>query len=90
MPRHLATDANVLRGTVSFFNSRNGQIQFKKENGTPVTFTKQPFVSLTILNQTDNPVFRLNWLRGAGGSYTGCNIRFSANYTGDVDWEVKE
>jgi len=89
MPRHLAVEANVIRGTAHFDNSKVAYVYFLNSKGEQVSFSKQPFVSLTILDNTSSPVVKIGWIKN-GNLFTGCVIRFNNPYTGDVDWEVKE
>ena len=89
MPTHYAYNANLFRGTVTFDNTKTAFIYFIKEDGTQHTFSKKPFVSLTIADNTNSPVFKRKWLK-SGGNYIGAKVKFTSNYTGEVEWEVKE
>ena len=89
MPRHYAEDVNTLRGEIHFDNTKIAFVYFKNSAGEQVSFTKRPFVSLTVLDQTSQPALRMGWIK-SGNLFIGCKIRFAANFTGDVDWEVRE
>jgi len=89
MPRHYAKDVNVLSGRVSFQNSKFAIAFFRNEAGEQVSFSKRPFVEFTVADDTSKPATRLSWEK-SGSLYIGCRIKFASNFTGDVDWGVRE
>lgn len=88
MPIHYAEDVNVISGRVHFEHQKIAFVYFKNSQGEQVSFSKRPFVSLTITDMTTQPASRLGWIR-SGGLFVGCKIRFVSKQTLDVDWEVK-
>jgi len=89
MPKHYAINANVVKGSVHFQHSKYAIAYFKDENGKQISFSKRPFVSLTVSDDTNKPATRIGWKK-SGNLYVGCRIKFASRFTGDVDWEVKE
>lgn len=89
MPKHYALNANVFRGSIHFDNAKTGVVYFVNENNQPVSFTKAPFVTLTILDETNAPALKQSWIK-KNNLFVGMIIKFTTNYTGDIAWEVKE
>jgi len=89
MPRHYARDVNVISGRVTFNNSRVAYVYFKNGEGKQISFSRRPFVSLTVEDDSNKPATRIGWIK-SGKLYIGCKIKFKSRFNGIVAWEVKE
>lgn len=89
MPKHYAIDVNVIKGRAHFDNCKWAYVYFLNDAGQQISFTKQPNLQVTVVNNSTQPAVRLDRVK-AGNLYTGAKIGFTQNQTIDVDWMVLE
>jgi hypothetical protein len=89
MPRLLGIDVNFLSGTITLTSVKVAQVNFVNSNGDPVAFTKEPMVSLTMLNSSTVPPFKVAGTK-TGNVFTGFKIGFQTTQTVDIDWTATE
>ena len=89
MPRLLGLDVNYLSGTVSLTGVKVAQVTFRDSSGNAVSFTKEPMISLTILNASTVPPYKVKGNK-TGNVFTGFMIGFQAAQSIDVDWTATE
>jgi hypothetical protein len=89
MPKHIGIDANYIAGTVTLTNVKVAQVNFTNAAGNPVSFTREPMISLTMLNASTIPPFKVAGIK-TGNVFTGFKIGFQTPQTVDIDWTATE
>lgn len=87
--RHVAIDINQVTGTVTLTDVKMASVVFKNSDGDTVLFTKEPMVSITLLNAAVVPPFKVKASK-TGNLFSGFILGFQTPQTIDIDWTATE